>query len=129
MDVIEVGNQITLADLLRSTGLEDLTIAHVLMLISNAKSNLFKCTDKTDQDKVLQVDLQDLYRAIGQESMDAAINFIFEHTQIQDSYIELWKFAKGLGQSLNLEDIIIFNIEGVSYSCIILGRKIEAQRI
>tara|TARA_Y100001937_G_scaffold27327_1_gene39231 strand:- start:1943 stop:2227 length:285 start_codon:yes stop_codon:yes gene_type:complete len=79
MDVIEVGNQITLADLLRSTGLEDLTIAHVLMLISNAKSNLFKCTDKTDQDKVLQVDLQDLYRAIGQESMDAAINFIFEH--------------------------------------------------
>ena len=76
MDVIEVGNQITLADLLRSTGLEDLTIAHVLMLISNAKSNLFKCTDKTDQDKVLQVDLQDLYRAIGQESMDAAHNFI-----------------------------------------------------
>ena len=76
MDVIEVGNQITLADLLRSTGLEDLTIAHVLMLISNARTNLFKCTDKTDQDKILQVDLQDLYRAIGQESMDAAANFI-----------------------------------------------------
>ena len=75
-DVIRVGNQITFADLLMSTGLEDLTIAHVLMLISNARSNLFKCTDKTGTDKILQVDLQDLYRAIGQESMDAAHNFI-----------------------------------------------------
>ena len=74
--MVEVGSQITLADLLMSTGLEDLTIAHVLMLISNARSNLFKCTDKTGTDKILQVDLQDLYRAIGQESMDAAHNFI-----------------------------------------------------
>ena len=75
-DVIRVGNQITLADLLMSAGLEDLTIAHVLMLISNARTNLFKCINKTDTDKILQVDLQDLYRAIGQESMDAAANFI-----------------------------------------------------
>ena len=75
-DVIRIGNQITLADLLMSAGLEDLTIAHVLMLISNARTNLFKCTDKTGTDKILQVDLQDLYRAIGQESMDAAHNFI-----------------------------------------------------
>ena len=75
-DVIKAGNQITLADLLMSDALEDLTIAHVLMLISNARSNLFKCTDKTGTDKILQVDLQDLYRAIGQESMDAAHNFI-----------------------------------------------------
>ena len=75
-DVIKVGNQITLADLLESSALDDLTIAHLLMLISNARSNLFKCTDKTNPDKILQVDLQDLYRAIGQESMDAAHNFI-----------------------------------------------------
>ena len=74
--VVEVGSQITLADLLMSAALEDLTIAHLLMLISNSRTNLFKCTDKTDQDKILQVDLQDLYRAIGQESMDAAHNFI-----------------------------------------------------
>ena len=75
-DVVKLGSQITLADLLMSAALEDLTIAHVLMLISNARSNLFKCTDKTGTDKILQVDLQDLYRAIGQESMDAAANFI-----------------------------------------------------
>ena len=75
-DVIKAGNQITLADLLMSAALEDLTIAHLLMLISNSRTNLFKCTDKTDQDKILQVDLHDLYRAIGQESMDAAHNFI-----------------------------------------------------
>ena len=75
-DVVKVGSRITLADLLMCDALEDLTIAHVLMLISNARSNLFKCTDKTGTDKILQVDLQDLYRAIGQESMDAAHNFI-----------------------------------------------------
>ena len=75
-DVMKVGNQITLADLLMSSGLEDLTIAHVLMLISNARTDLFKCSDKTNTDKILQVDLQDLYRAIGQESMDAAHKFI-----------------------------------------------------
>ena len=75
-DVIRVGNQITLADLLISAALDDLTVAHLLMLISNARSNCFKCKDKTDTDKILQVNLQDLYRAIGQESMDAAHNLI-----------------------------------------------------
>ena len=74
--VNDVGSQITLADLLMCGALEDLTIAHLLMLISNSRTNLFKCTDKTNSDKILQVDLQDLYRAIGQESMDAAHNFI-----------------------------------------------------
>ena len=83
-DVVEVGKQITLADLLMSSALEDLTIAHVLMLISNARSNLFKCKDKTGTDKILQVDLQDLYRAIGQESMDSAHNFITNKTTIKE---------------------------------------------
>ena len=75
-DVMKVAKQITLADLLESSALEDLTIAHLLMLISNARTNLFKSTDKTNPEKILQVDLQDLYRVIGQDSMDSAHDFI-----------------------------------------------------
>ena len=75
-DVMRVAKQITLADLLDSTALKELTIAHLLMLISNARSNLFKSTNKTNPEKILQVDLQDLYGVIGQDSMDAAHNLI-----------------------------------------------------
>ena len=80
-EVMKVAKQITLADLLDSTALRELTIAHLLMLISNARSNLFKSSDKTDREKILQVDLQDLYRVIGQESMDAAHQFITNGTR------------------------------------------------
>ena len=73
---MKVAKQITLADLLDSGALQDLTIAHLLMVISNARTNLFKTTDKVDAEKILQVDLQDLYRVIGQESMDAAHKLI-----------------------------------------------------
>ena len=75
-EVMKVAKQITLADLLDSAALKDMTIAHLLMLISNARSNLFKTSDKVDAEKILQVDLQDLYRAIGQDSMDAAHELI-----------------------------------------------------
>lgn len=71
-EVLKAAKRITLSDLLNSGALEDVTIAHLLKLISHAKANLVKTPDKDDAEKILQVDLQDLYFAIGQEVMDAA---------------------------------------------------------
>ena len=69
---IKKADQITLGDLLTSASLNERTIAGVLMLISYARTNLFNTDDKTDEDKCLQVDLQDVYRLIGQEAFDEA---------------------------------------------------------
>jgi len=69
---IKKADQVTLGNLLTSASLDERTIAGVLMLISYARGNLFHAEDKTDEDKCLQVDLQDLYRSIGQEVFDEA---------------------------------------------------------
>ena len=69
---IKKADQITLGDLLTSTSLNERTIAGVLMLINYARTNLFNADDKTDEDKCLQVDLQDVYRLIGQDTFDEA---------------------------------------------------------
>ena len=69
---IKKADQITLGDLLTSASLNERTIAGVLMLISYARTNLFHADDKTDEDKCLQVDLQDVYRLIGQDAFDEA---------------------------------------------------------
>ena len=71
---LKLADEITLGDLLTCGSLDERTIAGVLMLISYARTNLFNSVDKTTEEKCLQVDLQDLYRTIGQESFDEAFS-------------------------------------------------------
>ena len=74
-NIIELAKEISLGDLLESATMDDRTICGVLQLISHTRANLMRGKKKSVAEKVLQVDLQDLYSAIGQDDFDRAFEF------------------------------------------------------
>lgn len=60
-------------------------------------------------------------------------NFIIEHTNQEDSYVEVWNFArsveKGRIQLIEIEEMIAFNVDSGYFSCVMLGKKAMSSRI
>lgn len=87
--VIELAREISIGDLLDSATMDERTICGVLQLISHTKANLMRGTKKSVAEKVLQVDLQDLYNAIGQEDFDRAFEFCRQNRPQPASHTQL----------------------------------------
>ena len=75
-EVVELAKNISIGSLLECGSLDERTIAGILVSLSYCRTNLTKTTNKSVSEKCLQVDLQDLIYAIGQEDFDKAFEFI-----------------------------------------------------